>query len=130
MARKGENGIGKIGKKLERYLNQLQNDMDGMHLSGVFCVGNSLVLWKMGGAKVFFLNQRNGNAHVMEWYPEMAGVLVFQRGVIQRETGIFLSAKFSGLPEPVSVKECKEQREVENCLKKMSAEASILLITK
>lgn len=130
VARKGEKGIGKIGKKLECYLNQPQNDMDGMHLSGVFCVGNSLVLWKMGGAKVFLLNQRNGNAHVTEWYPEMVGGPVFQRGLIQRETGIFLSAKFSGLPKPVSVKACKEQMEVENCLKKMSAEASILLITK
>lgn len=138
---KGEKGIAKIGRKLERYLNQQKNIMEGIRLSGVFCVGEVLFLWKKGGAKIWLMNQRNLNAHVTELYPgkEDERGLVFQKGFIQREVGLLLSTESFGHPKVVNVKEWKDQSGVEKCLQEMGCEATargaekigaILLITK
>lgn len=129
---KGEKGVFKLGRKLERHLNQSENVMGGISLSGVLCVGNSLLLWKLGAGKIWLLNQKNGKDHVTEWYPgaEIKGGLVFQKGIVQSEVGLLLSTNSLGRPETVNVKACKDQNGVEKCLEKMGMEAAILLITK
>lgn len=129
--RKGERGISTIGRKLECYLNQSQNIMEGIRLSGVFCVGNFLFLWKQGGGKIWLMNQKNGKDNITEWYPEPAdGRLVFQKGFVQREVGILVSTNALTQPEPVNVKACKDREGVKKCLEKMETEVAILLITK
>lgn len=129
---KGEKGVFKLGKRLERYLNQSISIMEGICLSGVLGVGNSLLLWKLGGGKIWLLNQKNGNDHIAEWYPlaDDESGLVFQKGLIQRDVGLLLSTNSLGQPGPVNVIKCKDQAEVEKCLEKMGMEAAVLLITK
>lgn len=130
--RKGTKGISKLGRLLEYYLNQPQNSMEEICMSGLFCVGSSLFLWKRGGAKLWLLNEKKLEAHILELFPEKEGErgLVFRRGCIQRNVGVLLSTEFCGQPEPMKVKNGQEYNQMENYLRELGSEAAILVMTK
>lgn len=93
--KKGKRGLWTSGRSLEHFLRRRVRNKEGVRMSGVFCVGNSLYLFGIGGMKIRILNKKRNcpNISLLHMGDEAVNLPAFQEGVIQTEVGILLATK-------------------------------------
>lgn len=112
---KGELAIEGIGKSLKNCLKTEEENLEGVWLSGLFCVGRMLCFWGHGEANVRLLNTKKQASQIKELKigdargPEIS----LCSGMMEPGVGILLGTKdfYRGIPLKV-MEECLDKKEL------------------
>lgn len=125
-SKKGEKGLFMLGACLKRILEKEGNGQE-VQITGLFCVGRTVVFFRRGRMQIQILNTRYQRPHSCSLMAEteIEEHIVFQEGSIQPNVGILLATEtFDACVSPKMREECLDIGQMRNqrCVKKRLCE--------